>query len=306
MLSPDEWQARARSHRSRVDALTAGHRDRMRRGESHPVWDFLFTYYRLRPRQLRVWHPGFRVTLAGRPAREYLRRTGYTETGYTQTGCGVTVSVEHVRARMATVRFVAGLLSATAGRTAVYGCFGMHEWAMVYRSDTVRHAGVPLRLGSRATDAVVESMPLRCSHFDAYRFFTAAAAVRNEGTPTRAGQADWEQPGCLHANMDLYKWCYKLGPLVESGLLLDCLRLAAEARALDMQASPYDLREFGFEPVAVEEPAGRAEYVRRQGLVAGRAAPLRASLLRRCEQLLALEEARDPLRRAVGAPTADG
>ena len=32
-----------------------------------------------------------------------------------------------------------------------------------------------------------------------------------------------------------------------------------------MQASPYDLREFGFEPVAVEEPAGRCQHVRRQG-----------------------------------------
>lgn len=287
MLSPDEWQARARSHRSRVDALTAGHRDRMRRGESHPVWDFLFTYYRLRPRQLRVWHPGFRVTLAGRPAREYLRRTGYTETGYTQTGCGVTVSVEHVRARMATVRFVAGLLSATAERTAVYGCFGMHEWAMVYRSDTVRHAGVPLRLGSRATDAVVESMPLRCSHFDAYRFFSPAAVGRNQCRPSRATQADWEQPGCLHANMDLYKWCSKLLPMVDSGLLLDCLELAAQARELDMRASPYDLSGYGFAPITVEEPAGRAEYVRRQAAVARRAAPLRTALLERCRRLIA-------------------
>jgi hypothetical protein len=145
---------------------------------------------------------------------------------------------------------------------------------------------VPLRLGADGTDAVVESMPLRCSHFDAFRFFTPAAAPRNHGTPTRDSQADWEQPACLHANMDLYKWCYKLGPLAGSDLLLDCLQLAAEARELDMRASPYDLTDFGFEPIAVEEPAGRAEYARRQGVVAERAAPLRAALLERCEQLL--------------------
>ena len=41
--------------------------------------------------------------------------------------------------------------------------------------------------------------------------------------------------------MDLYKWAYKLGPLVESELVMDCLELAADARELDMRASPYDL-----------------------------------------------------------------
>lgn len=87
-------------------------------------------------------------------------------------------------------------------------------------------------------------------------------------------------------DMDLYKWAYKLGPLVDSELLMDCLDLAAEARELDMRASPYDLREHGFEPITVEEPAGRAEYARRQGAVTERAAPLRAALLRRCERLL--------------------
>ncbi|MCB1264766.1 MAG: 3-methyladenine DNA glycosylase, partial [Mycobacterium sp.] len=93
-------------------------------------------------------------------------------------------------------------------------------------------------------------------------------------------------PGCLHANMDLYKWSYKLGPLVDSALLMNCLDLAADARELDMRASPYDLREHGFSPIAVEEPGGRAEYVRRQGEIAERAARLRAALLRRCENLL--------------------
>ena len=46
--------------------------------------------------------------------------------------------------------------------------------------------------------------------------------------------------------------------------MLDCLELAADARALDMRASPYDLRGYGFEPIAVETPGGRAEYVAAQ------------------------------------------
>ncbi len=273
--------ARADDHRDRVAAFTAAHQGGTHTGRPHPVWDFLFTYYSLRPRQLRVWHPGYGTALAGPAARRYLTRAGYTE-----TAGGVTVSRDHLQSRLDTVRFVAGLLHSTAARAPRFGCFGMHEWAMVYRAGEVRHNGVPLRLGAAGTDAVVESMPLRCSHFDAFRFFTEPAVARNEGRPTREAQSQWEQPGCLHANMDLYKWCYKLGPLVDSGLLLACLDLAARARALDMQASPYDLSGFGFEPVAVEEPAGRAEYVRRQGLIARQAAPLRAALAKRCEELL--------------------
>lgn len=275
------WTERADAHQARVDAFTAGHRARARRGESHPVWDFLFTYYSLRPRQLRVWHPGYGTVLTGPRAAEYLDRAGYLS-----TPDGVTVGPKYLHSRLPTVKFIADLLRATAARPPRFGCFGLHEWAMVYRAGSLRHSRVPLRLGADGTDAVVESMPLRCSHFDAYRFFTVPAAARNETRLSRAGQPDTEQPGCLHANMDLYKWCYKLGPLVASELVMDCLELAATARQLDMQASPYDLAEYGFEPIAVEEPAGRAEYVRRQGLLAARAAPLRAALVTRCEVLL--------------------
>ncbi|MCV7343471.1 3-methyladenine DNA glycosylase [Mycolicibacterium rhodesiae] len=289
-LREAEWTARAASYRRRIDSFTAPHLERARRGEAHPVWDFLFTYYSLRPRQLRVWHPGYGTSLAGAAASEYLDRAGYQA-----TPDGVTVGAGFLHSRLSTVGFVADLLRSTAARPPQFGCFGLHEWAMVYRADTVRHGTVPLRLGGAGTDAVVESIPLRCTHFDAYRFFTAAAAPRNRGVPTRAAQRDWEQPGCLHANMDLYKWCFKLGPLVNSELLVDCLELAADARELDMRASPYDLSGFGFEPITVEEPAGRAEYVRCQGVIAERAAPLRAELLAWCERLLGAEVAYDTL-----------
>ena len=78
---------------------------------------------------------------------------------------------------------------------------------MVYRAPTVRHGQVPLRLGAAGTDAVVESMPLRCSHFDAFRFFTEPAAARNaEAARPADDQSRREQPGCVHAAMDCYKW----------------------------------------------------------------------------------------------------
>lgn len=275
------WPELQAAHRRRADEFLEPHLARRRAGQSHPVFDFLFTYYSLRPGQLRTWHPGYGVVLTGQSAQRYLERTGYT-----QHADGVTVSRDYLQARLDTVTFIADLLRATASRPARFNCFGLHEWAMVYQSCTVRHGGLPLRLGAAATNAVVDSMPLRCSHFDAYRFFTEAAAPRNAQHLTRQSQAAAEQPGCVHAGMDLYKWAFKMGPLIESGLVLDCLEVAADARVLDMRASPYDLRGLGFEPIAIETPGGRREYAKEQEAISERAAPLRTRLLERCDALV--------------------
>ena len=83
--------------------------------------------------------------------------------------------------------------------------------------------------------------------------------------------------------MDLYKWAYKLSPLVGSDLVADCFALAREIRALDMRASPYDLAELGYPPVPVETPEGRAEYARRQRDFADRATLLRGRLIEVCD-----------------------
>ncbi len=285
-LEAAQWKARAHDHAVRVDGFITPHAERARAGQSHPVWDFLFSYYSLKPGQLRCWHPGFGVVLAGDDAvRRYRDRRGYGVVD----AAGVTVSRDHLLSRLETISFIARLLRATAERPAQLNCFGLHEWAMVYRSGEVRHDRVPLRLGAAGTDAVVDDEiagPLRCSHFDAFRFFSAEAAPRNAGSPSRAAQHDWEQPGCLHANMDLYKWSYKLSPLIDSETLLDCLELAAAAREIDMRASPYDLSDYGYTPITVEDAAGRAEYVRCQKAITARAQPLRAALLARCDLLL--------------------
>ncbi len=103
---------------------------------------------------------------------------------------------------------------------------------------------------------------------------------------SRASQPDLEQPGCLHATMDLYKWAAKLGPLVPGELLLDCFELARDVRAMDMRASPYDLSDLGYPPVRIETPEGKAEYVAAQRRFAERALPLRAGLIALCGPVL--------------------
>ncbi|NKY86605.1 3-methyladenine DNA glycosylase [Nocardia veterana] len=284
MLPAEQWRERERAHRARVDKLVGPYLRERADGRKHPVIDFLFTYYGHKPAQLRRWHPGFGVALAD--SDDYAQRRGYHRVD-TPAGPVCTADPAFLDRRRDTVEFVAALLAATAARPAQLSCFGLHEWAMVYRSDDVRHRQVPLRLGRAGTDAVVDSMSLRCTHFDAFRFFTPEAAPRNIETLTRDDQIHREQPGCLHAGMDLYKWAFKLVPLIDSDLLLDCFALAIAAREIDMRASPYDLTAYGYRPIAIETPAGRAEYVRAQSDTARRAAPLRARLLDRCRALLA-------------------
>jgi hypothetical protein len=183
------------------------------------------------------------------------------------------------------------LLAATAGRPGFFGCFGMHEWAMVYRQtpDEIRHNQHPLRFAPGELARIVEAQPLRCTHYDAFRFFTVPARPLNRIELTRDSCVENEQPGCLHANMDLYKWAYKLAPLTPAELVADCFELARDIRELDMRASPYDLSALGFAPVKVETPEGRAEYERRQSDFAERARPLRQRLLDLCGHLLATE-----------------
>jgi hypothetical protein len=277
ILSTSDWQARRSAHVARVRTWTDPLRERRSSGTRHPVLDFLFTYYSHRPSRLVRWHPGPGVVLAG--ASSYLRWPAYEE-----VPGGVTLGPVPA-ARLPTVRFVRSLLSASAARPPWLGCFGLHEWAMVYRSADVRHADWPLRLGPAGTDRVVESMPVRCTHFDAFRFFTRPARPLNSVQPTRADQVELEQPGCLHTGMDLYKWAYKLDPYVPSELVADCFALAHDIRVLDMCASPYDLGALGYAPVRIETAAGRAEYARQQASFAERAAPLRARLIELCEEL---------------------
>ena len=249
----------AEAHAARLAPYVAPHLARRRDGVKHPVHDFLFTYYSHPPAKLMTWEPGWPAS--GTPAL-LAKREGL-------------------------VRSTLTLLRATASRPAQLGCFGLHEWAMVYRSsDDTRHPQ-PLRLGGAGTDTVVESHRITCSHFDAFRFFTPPAAPLNALQPGRDDRAAYEQPGCLHATMDLYKHAFRLWPLVGSDLVADCFELAWDVREVDMRASPYDFSGLGLEPIRIETADGKREYAAYQRGFAERAAPLRERLVEACEVLLA-------------------
>jgi hypothetical protein len=244
------------AHRARLAPYVEAHLARRRDGAKHPVHDFLFTYYSFSPAKLLTWEPGWPES--GTPEqRERLRPLA---------------------------RGIRHLLAATGSRPAHTGCFGLHEWAMVHGTSATRHE-VPLRLGPQGTDEVVESHRIACSHFDAYRFFTDSARPLNTLSPGRDDRAAYEQPGCLHATMDLYKHAFRLWPLVGSDLVADCFVLAWDVREVDMRASPYDFADWGFAPIRIEAAEGKREYAAWQRGFADRAAPLRDRLVDACGEL---------------------
>lgn len=284
VLRTADWQARALEHLERAQRWTIPFRERRSRRAVHPVYDFMFTYYSYTGGRLEKWHPNFRECVVDSPeARERFREPAYlVRDGLIRQNLSkITASERQL------LEQVLHVMRVTRDRSANFGCYGMHEWAMVYGGHDVRHAEIaPLRLSQQEVDAFVESRPIACSHFDAFRFFAPAAQPLNRLPIAWETRHDAEQPGCIHANMDLYRWAYTAMPWVGSNLLWGCFSLAVELRVLDMQAGPYDLSAIGFEPVRIETSEGRADYQRRQRELSVRASALRDQLIETLNEVL--------------------
>ncbi len=273
-LPESRWQERRDAHLSALGPVVSAHLDRRSSGKKHPVIDFLFEYYRFRPAALMRWSPGLGPRLAGGAA-------AFADTPHFATDeLDAWVSLERMSPRLqASTRWILSLLERTQARTPMFGCHGLHEWAMVYRQSAVRHAGTPLRLTPQEISAVVEAGPIVCTHYDAFRFFAPDARPLNRVSPDAQTAPDFEQPGCLHVNMDVYRWAMKRYPWIGSDLIREAFFLALDIRAVDMRASPYDLADLGYPPIRIETDDGRAQYRSLQSGFYKRARPLRARLI---------------------------
>ena len=77
---------------------------------------------------------------------------------------------------------------------------------------------LPLRVSSDQIASIINPIQtnensntprlLRCTHYDAIRFFTPSSLPLNviKPLPTRATTDKFDQPGCIHVNMDLFKY----------------------------------------------------------------------------------------------------
>ncbi|HAB98897.1 MAG TPA: hypothetical protein DCE71_03640 [Parachlamydiales bacterium] len=256
-------------------------------GRKHQVYDFLFTYITFSPAILNQLVLSFVEVLC---AAGWEDLSCFGEYWFKREGAILYLNPERLQGQaLALVGFIEELCQAVAERTPRFGCFGLHEWAMVYRlsQEEIRHRGCRLRLSQEKLSLFVESQHLCCTHYDAYRFFTPQAKPLNVFQPTLQERLQNEQSGCLHANMDLYKWATKLWPWIGSDLIAKTFLLAVEGRELDMRASPYDLREEGYDPICIETEEGRRQYQGLQQKYAEQSKNLRQELAAFCSRLRA-------------------
>jgi hypothetical protein len=283
LLSYEDWTQRAKAHRELVSPIADAFLQRRERRQKHPVYDFLFTYYSFSPKKLKEWVPSFEEALSLEEKGEF---PCLSEHWFEHHNSVLRLNPKNLKDH-SSITFIEELCHAVLARTPRFGCFGLHEWAMVYRlpQEEVRHNGYPLRLSHDELAHFVESQNLCCTHYDAYRFFTPQAEPLNLFKPTFQNRIQNEQAGCLHANMDIYKWATKLWPWIGSDFIAKAFLLALEGRELDMRASPYDLTEDGYAPIPIETEEGKKEYQYLQQQYAQKTVGLRQELAAFCGRL---------------------
>ena len=281
-LEEDVWLSQQRKHEERVDTLIGDYLKKRSSHQKNPVIDFLFEYYHFRPSQLKKWSPGIEVGLKFSDEGQLPFFDEWKVNDHT----AYLDPKRLPEKRISSMQWMLTLLKNTDEKKPSFGCFGMHEWAMVYKSDNPRHNQVPLRMNAQDLADFVESRPLLCTHFDAYRFFTKPAIPLNKHVLSREIFHEMEQPGCIHSNMDLYKWAFKMYPWISSDLILQAFELAVEARYIDMKASPYDLSDQGLDPIKIETEEGRVIYKREQEKIWEKGIILRERLIQSYTKIL--------------------
>ena len=288
-LEAGDWKQAIEKHKQELNPILNEHLARKSRGLKHPVIDFLFDYYPFRPSHLARWSPGSDVYLKGAVAEDDNLR--FSELVYDTQGAYIP-SQRFPDNRRKGLQWVLDLLRSTSEKAPRIGCRGLHEWAMVYEKEDIRHAQLPLRLEHSQIREIVEQGPIQCTHYDAFRFFSESAKPFNLFQPSHGNRNEMEQPGCLHVNMDLYKWASKFHPWVSSDLIRETFFLAIETREIDMRASPYDLSEFGYAPIYIEAKEGQQEYSLLQMEICKKSASLRARLSQEFAEILLTEASR--------------
>ncbi len=287
IISTKTWKERLQRHEALVAPYTDAFLTRRSLHQKHPVYDFLFTYYTFSPLKLKQWVPSFEEKLEMNiKIRECY--PWFESDLFSFDGNSLSQNTLKLHENILSLNsFIKNLCHNILKQPPRFNCFGLHEWAMVYKlpKEAIRHQDYLLRISHKELDDFVESQTICCSHYDAYRFFTKEAKPLNILNPLIKTRLTMEQGGCLHDNMDLYKWSYKLMPWIGSDFIAKAFLLAVEGRELDMRASPYDLKQEGFPPICIETEEGRKEYRKEQQNLAEKAQILRQELLSFCERL---------------------
>eukprot|EP00605_Chrysophyceae_sp_TOSAG23-4_P001165 GSChrysophyteH1.ASY1.ANO1.1273.1 assembled CDS len=252
--------------------------------KDHPIYNFLHIYYKFSVREVQLYSPGLTS-----PALDevHIEDIGFVAS-FQDLNLFSRAPGRYKRLELEKNR---DILHGSLRRIPNFACHGLHEWAMLYKSNAKMQTKLRLRVPQSTIDSLVKGelgCSLRCTHFDAFRFFHPDAKPLNAFQLSRDTQVAHEQGGCIHATMDLFKHAYSIFPLISSSLLRRSLELAFKARYLDMRSSPYDVSMYrGCEDVIeVETERGRKKYREEQMLLWKESSSARRELLEVYEKVL--------------------
>ena len=279
MLSFNDFSKRVLTHKNAVKERFGDYFVLRERGNIHPVLDFLYTYYHFRPGQLERYSAGYNIKIELPTSVTLIQdipNSSLMKINNDRLQFDLSQFPIH---RANGLDYVINLLEQTQESEPQFGCLGMHEWAMVYKNEENPRYTEGFRLKPSEIQEFVESRPIRCSHYDAFRFFTPEAKPLNKLQPDKNLMPEMEQSGCIHTNMDVYRWAYKFYPWVNSDLILKAFDVAYTARFIDMKASPYDLSSLGINPIYIETKVGAEEYISEQKRLHEMSLPVREELI---------------------------
>src|SRR5699024_7067416 len=130
-LTVEEWQSHQRKHHHRTGKIIDPYLQQKNHHHKDPVIDFLFEYYAFRPSHLKRWSPGFGVMLED---ADQDNTPDISELSVTEDGAFLNPDYFPDKRKRA-ARWILELLEKSLHKKPSFGCFGMHEWAMVYKAD---------------------------------------------------------------------------------------------------------------------------------------------------------------------------
>ena len=256
-VGPASWVSEAEQHVEAMNALlypmtdsSATLKARMHAVRTHPIYNFMHTYYRYSAEELKLFTPGANSPLdVLSPTDSVLlhplfqhsvsSRASSSSSAVPPLAAPPASTVEYRFPKtlspegrfgwiqMAKARDV--LKSAASLNPPNFGCFGLHEWAMLYKGAAPKQPGLGLRVSQSTIDAMVEG-GVKCSHYDAFRFFHQDAKQFNAVSLVRETQASFEQAACIHVTMDLFKWSHKIYPPPQDARISDSSKSDRHAR----------------------------------------------------------------------------
>ena len=145
-LERHEWTDLAVQHRKRMESLLypehAEHgstlKERRHAVDQHPIYNFLHTYYRYSAESLMRYSPGPGVRLLD---TDMTSNSGLLHSVLLLLCCGRSV---HRQDKLNSLRQPRDFMN-TIDKQPVFSCYGLHEWAMLYKGHEKHQKQLDLR-----------------------------------------------------------------------------------------------------------------------------------------------------------------